>query len=1547
MYYTSGTLENTGGTLNAATTSLLGLVLNGATILGGALYQAALGLTFTGNGNNTLSDVAVIGGLTLNNAGLALTNGSTVYADASQTTLGLISLTNSTLVFRQATPITVDQTIDLANSTLTFDNPGSTATVTLAPGALLQGSGSLSDQVYGYAGPDTVDNQGTILATSSTFYINPVTFTNDGLINAINGASVNIDGGNDRAWTNNADGTIEISGGGVLELSGPFSNAGLFSASGSTLNLDASYNFGNSEATWTNTGTIEAATSTVNLAGDETVNQIGTLIHDASDTLYYTSGTLDNTGGTLNAATTSLLGLVLNGATIQGGALDASGLGLSFTGNSNNTLNNVSLINGFTVSAGVVNLIGSTAVVANGSQGGGLRVNGGIVRYAGASAYMVTGHAILDGGTLTWAAPTGTANVTVAAGALIDGAGYLYDNSFGPQPEAMINAGTIEADVQGASLWLSPTNLTNNGLLEATAQSTLEVERDLGRSWTNAASGTILGGIGSTLWLSGPFSNAGTIDATSGTLTLDGEVNGTVLTWTNTGVINVINETVLLTGDETVAQLRSINAVGSQFDMTGGTLDNTGGTLNGSSPLAGLQLQGATISGGTVDAISLGLTFNSGSNVLNNVALINNFAIGGGNVILNNSSVYADAGATTPGAIVVDNAALAFEGAASYGFNGALYLGGGAVDWIGTGGTANVTIGATAGVFGYGLLDTNLEGQNSTVNLVNDGVVDADAGQTLTIATSSFTNDGVVSAEQSASVSIQATDFTNLAAGVLTGGDYLVLANSGIALPGTVSTLDATVALTGSGAAFNGGGQGLAATLTDIGTGGALDLFTGVNLVAANSLNVQGALGLFGGKLGVDSMTLAASGVVAGDGTIVTTGTIVDDGEITAFGGTLDLFADITGTGGLATGPGATLKLEASAAPNVSFINGGGTLELGVSPAPLLTGTITGFAVGDVIQIDGFSGTAAALAGGVLTVTGPSSDYTLNLAGTYAQGFTAVTEDDGDTEVTLNAAPPLTIAAPGSLSATGGVGAFVSGVALNDGDGGTITVQAYVAAGELAAQATGGASVSGDGSDALTISGSETQVNAALATLGYEPAASATADTLTVSASDTTGASNGIAIPISVTPPLDILGPTRDETSFGQSSNLYGYSISDPNIPAGGTVTLTVASGGGLLSAPVTGASTISGEGSGTLVLTGSVNDLNSDLFGLIYQGPSGASADTLTLTLNDGITAPGTLVAQLVASPKPLLILPGTIAALANGLTPLDGMLIRQGGTDNPTEPMTVTLTDGTGILAVTQVAGTVSGSGTSTVILTGDAADINQDLASLSFLSATSGAGAILDTLSVTATAAGSTATGAVTISNASLAAPTAGSEIVVDANAPPALATNVPVTYIGAEGEAHPSVSDLVSTYVLAAPGTGIASPEQIALGIYNSGTEAIDVTVQTDPNAPLNGMSWQQAGGAPEEIQPGTIGYIGTVSGSVAGATETLQVSAQTVSGVILPDRRVTVFIGTPTMSGGGQEAVSGEAAPVAVASDQQVEIDHQRQSRAGLRSQHAGRRSVAG
>ena len=429
---------------------------------------------------------------------------------------------------------------------------------------------------------------------------------------------------------------------------GPFSNTGHITATGATLNLDGSYNYGNATI-WTNTGTISATGSTVNVAGDETVAQIGTLTHDATDTLNYTFGTLDNTGGTLGAATAALIGVHFNGAEIEGGMLDAAGLGLAFNGSGANTLDNVALINDFTLNGGLVNFTGTTAAYADGTETapGTIRVNAGLVSFTGTGPFTLANHVILDGGTITWTA-AGLALATNAAGNVIEGTGNIYDNQIGTAPDALTNAGTILADVQGEALNLSPTSLTNDGLLRVTDQSTLYVERSLGRSWTNAATGTISGDVNTLLYLSGPFNNAGTITAQGGTLTLDGTTNGsTPASWSNSGVISVFDETVTIAGNETVAQLGSINAVASQLNYVDGALDNTGHTLNGSSSLHGLQLQGATIDGGTIDQLALGLTFTGSiANVLHDVTLINDFAVNGGNVILDNSKVYGNAAAT-------------------------------------------------------------------------------------------------------------------------------------------------------------------------------------------------------------------------------------------------------------------------------------------------------------------------------------------------------------------------------------------------------------------------------------------------------------------------------------------------------------------------------------------------------------------------------------------------------------------------------------------------------------------------------------------------------------------------------------------------------------------------------------------------------------------------------------------------------------------------------------------------------------------------------------
>ncbi len=257
----------------------------------------------------------------------------------------------------------------------------------------------------------------------------------------------------------------------MATLSGPFSNAGLITATGGTLNLDGTFNFGSAPTTWTNSGTISATNATVNLAGNETVAQIGTLLHDATVTLNYTAGTLDNTGGTLDASTASLLNLRLTGGTIAGGVLDVGAFGLTFNGDGRNTLQGVAVINGLTLANGNIVLANGSKVYADASQTGLGTIsvtNGGLV-FREAGPITVSQTIMLANSTLGFDNPGTTALVTIDAAGVVMGSGQLPDNIFGfSGPNTLDNHGTINSNIAGQNLAITPTGFTNSGLLEAT-----------------------------------------------------------------------------------------------------------------------------------------------------------------------------------------------------------------------------------------------------------------------------------------------------------------------------------------------------------------------------------------------------------------------------------------------------------------------------------------------------------------------------------------------------------------------------------------------------------------------------------------------------------------------------------------------------------------------------------------------------------------------------------------------------------------------------------------------------------------------------------------------------------------------------------------------------------------------------------------------------------------------------------------------------------------------------------------------------------------------
>ena len=184
------------------------------------------------------------------------------------------------------------------------------------------------------------------------------------------------------------------------------------------------------------------------------------------------------------------------------------------------------------------------------------------------------------------------------------------------------------------------------------------------------------------------------------------------------------------------------------------------------------------------------------------------------------------------------------------------------------------------------------------------------------------------------------------------------------------------------------------------------------------------------------------------------------------------------------------------------------------------------------------------------------------LAGTGTQGFqngtAAAAQFSNPNSVAVDAAGNLYVTEDGykavrKLSLSGGV-------SVSDVDSATLTVALSVSRGTLTTTLTDGATVSTGalGSASLTLSGTPTQLNAALLALTYQGTANTTgADTLTVTVSDgTTPVTSTAAITVSAVndaPTLTVL--TNQSQTFTTSGTFTPL--------ASGTVEVLVVAGGG------------------------------------------------------------------------------------------------------------------------------------------------------------------------------------------------------------------------------------------------------------------------------------------------------------------------------------------------------------------------------------------------
>ena len=308
----------------------------------------------------------------------------------------------------------------------------------------------------------------------------------------------------------------------------------------------------------------------------------------------------------------------------------------------------------------------------------------------------------------------------------------------------------------------------------------------------------------------------------------------------------------------------------------------------------------------------------------------------------------------------------------------------------------------------------------------------------------------------------------------------------------------------------------------------------------------------------------------------------------------------------------------------------------------------------------------------------------------------------------MNDAPVNTV--PGAQSVAEDTALPIAGVSVADVDSGTLTTTLTVSSGTI--NVTAGAGVSGNGSDSVSITGTAADINAALAGLTYtgNPDFNG-ADTLTIATTDTTAATDTDTIAITVNAVNDApVNTVPGAQSVAEDTILPIAGVSVADVDGSTLTTLNVSSG----TINVNAVPGVSGNGTGSVSITGTAAQINAALLGLSYTGNLNFNgADTLTVATSDGTATDTDPIAITVnaVNDAPVNTVPGAQSVAEDTALPIAGVSVA----DVDSGALSTTLDVLHGTLTVIDGPG-VSGNGTGSVTITGTAAQINAALAGLS---------------------------------------------------------------------------------------------------------------------------------------------------------------------------------------------------------------------------------------
>jgi len=472
----------------------------------------------------------------------------------------------------------------------------------------------------------------------------------------------------------------------------------------------------------------------------------------------------------------------------------------------------------------------------------------------------------------------------------------------------------------------------------------------------------------------GSFSNQGLIE-TTGT-----EGLAIYSTITNTGTIiaaGTLTGINLYTGDD---------IVGGTFGSTGGgvasvVFGNTG-TLDGTSTITTI---GTVVAGNDAFLDLLGTVVNKGTLVVAATNYTSQLVIASPTVTLSGG-----------GSLAMNDTSNSFvEGASA----------------------ADVLVNVNNTIAGAGNLGNNL------LNITNDaaGMIDGNGNNQLTIAVGKISNAGLIEATGAGGVLLSESELSNFSSSgtvaTLTGGSFTAI-NSTLTISGAgFATLAGTANLTETGTGqITIGGTDIDTMLTSVASGHKLAVLGGRNFQAAHAITIaSGAtLQLGGGTFSTTAGGITSAGHIVGYGSIATTGvaTLNSTGLIEASGGLLKLGA-LSGAGTLQIDAGATLELPGATADGLTFNGINATLRLD-KPATY-TGTISGLAPGDRLDLAGVKIASAAFVGDSLVVTEQGgTKLTYALASAPASGDVIQVSSNG----TVGVVTIYGLAQPGTITPT-------------------------------------------------------------------------------------------------------------------------------------------------------------------------------------------------------------------------------------------------------------------------------------------------------------------------------------------------------------------------------------------------------------------------------------------------------------------------------------------------------------------------------------------------